>query len=593
MEEEKETEESEITEKDKRKPKKKKEKKDNFFRKHKKLFIFLIILAAGIAALTIFLVVRQKNKAEKTTETTAKIERRDIVNSISGTGKIVSQNSTDVSAPSDFGLPVSTVSVSVGDIVSEGQEICSLDASTYEDEITELNSQIASLQADKKEKHASYNQNKQNLENMQNSGTSVTEEDVALAQQVYDDAQNVLNEKQQQLNNYVAKQAANTSGNGDAAAGSQAGAGENANGGQAGASGNAAAQLQNLSGAASAITQAQQNLSGAANNLQSAGNGAAGAVQSAQTDATVLALTQDIASLQADLEVKKNDLDAKKAAYEALSNAELYMSGLTEDSLASYDKSVNAAISAIKKQISSLQERVDSAVMTAQSSGTVTEVNVAPGQTYLGGTAVLVEDTDHFMVEATVSEYDIPDIEMNMPAVVKTDATRNDELNGTVTFISPKADAAQNSLFDMSSMVSNSSFSSLSSLTSTSSSDDATFTIRITLDDENPRLRLGMNASISIVTTKSENTLTVPYEAIQTDEDGSNYILVQKTKKDDRGKKTTYAKKVPVTTGLEGNYYTEIITDGAKEGDTVIIPDDDSDNSVNELLDMMGSDAGL
>lgn len=378
------------------------------------------------------------------------------MNSVSGTGKIISQNSNDASAPADFGLVVESVDVAVGDVVGEGQVLCKLDASSYENEIKDLNSQIASLEKDKKTRHDNYNQNKQNMENLQNSGSVVTEEEVLLAQQLYTDTQTILNEKQEQLKNYL----------------SQDGASE--------------------------------------------------------TDENAVKLAQDIASIQADLEVRKNDYDAKQAAFNAV-----------------------------------------------------------------GGTAVMVEDTDHFYVEATVSEYDIPDVQKGMKAVVKTDATRDDELTGTVTFVSPKADASQNSLFDMNSMLSNSSFSSLSSLTSTSSSDNATFSITITLDDENDRLRLGMNASVSIVTDQSENTLSVPYEAVYTDENGSNYVFLQKTKKDENGKKLNYSEKVPVTKGLEGNYYTEIISDKIKEGDTVILPDGDSDNSVNELLNMMGSDAGL
>lgn len=378
------------------------------------------------------------------------------MNSVSGTGKIISQNSNDASVPADFGLVVESVDVAVGDVVGEGQVLCKLDASSYENEIKDLNSQIASLEKDKKTRHDNYNQNKQNMENLQNSGSVVTEEEVLLAQQLYTDTQTILNEKQEQLKNYL----------------SQDGASE--------------------------------------------------------TDENAVKLAQDIASIQADLEVRKNDYDAKQAAFNAV-----------------------------------------------------------------GGTAVMVEDTDHFYVEATVSEYDIPDVQKGMKAVVKTDATRDDELTGTVTFVSPKADASQNSLFDMNSMLSNSSFSSLSSLTSTSSSDNATFSITITLDDENDRLRLGMNASVSIVTDQSENTLSVPYEAVYTDENGSNYVFLQKTKKDENGKKLNYSEKVPVTKGLEGNYYTEIISDKIKEGDTVILPDGDSDNSVNELLNMMGSDAGL
>lgn len=445
------------TEKEENKDQKEqKEKKESFLRGIKKPIIFLIILAAAIAALSIFLIIRHKNKEAQNTEQTAKVERRNIVNSVSGTGKIISQNSNDASVPADFGLVVESVDVAVGDVVGEGQVLCKLDASSYENEIKDLNSQIASLEKDKKTRHDNYNQNKQNMENLQNSGSVVTEEEVLLAQQLYTDTQTILNEKQEQLKNYL----------------SQDGASE--------------------------------------------------------TDENAVKLAQDIASIQADLEVRKNDYDAKQAAFNAV-----------------------------------------------------------------GGTAVMVEDTDHFYVEATVSEYDIPDVQKGMKAVVKTDATRDDELTGTVTFVSPKADASQNSLFDMNSMLSNSSFSSLSSLTSTSSSDNATFSITITLDDENDRLRLGMNASVSIVTDQSENTLSVPYEAVYTDENGSNYVFLQKTKKDENGKKLNYSEKVPVTKGLEGNYYTEIISDKIKEGDTVILPDGDSDNSVNELLNMMGSDAGL
>lgn len=510
------------TEKEENKDQKEqKEKKESFFKRHKKPIIFLIILAAAIAALSIFLIIRHKNKEAQNTEQTAKVERRNIVNSVSGTGKIISQNSNDASVPADFGLVVESVDVAVGDVVGEGQVLCKLDASSYENEIKDLNSQIASLEKDKKTRHDNYNQNKQNMENLQNSGSVVTEEEVLLAQQLYTDTQTILNEKQEQLKNYL----------------SQDGASE--------------------------------------------------------TDENAVKLAQDIASIQADLEVRKNDYDAKQAAFNAVGGTEQNLSSLSEDSLSSYDTSVNAAINTIQKQVNSLQERVDAATITAKSAGTVTEINVTQGQTYLGGTAVMVEDTDHFYVEATVSEYDIPDVQKGMKAVVKTDATRDDELTGTVTFVSPKADASQNSLFDMNSMLSNSSFSSLSSLTSTSSSDNATFSITITLDDENDRLRLGMNASVSIVTDQSENTLSVPYEAVYTDENGSNYVFLQKTKKDENGKKLNYSEKVPVTKGLEGNYYTEIISDKIKEGDTVILPDGDSDNSVNELLNMMGSDAGL
>lgn len=496
-------------------------KKESFIKRHKKLFIFLIIIILLIVLIVVLLAVRRNKKAGENTLKTATVERRNIVKSVSGTGTIVSQNSNAVSSPADFGLTVLSVDVSVGDYVGEGQTLCTLDASSYEAEIKDLKNQVASLQNDKKARHENYAKNKANMESLQNSSVPVTEEEVLLAQQLYNDSTALLNERQEQLKSYLA---------------------------QAGTS---------------------------------------------DQDENAIKLSQDIAALQADLEVKKNDYDAKKASYDALSTTEEYLGNFSEDALSSYDTSVNAAINTINNEINVLQKRVDDAVLKSPSAGTVTEVNVSSGETYIGTTAVMVEDAGHFYVEATVSEYDVPDISKDMPVVVKTEATRDAELKGTVTFVSPKANASEGSLFDMSSMMSSSSFSPLSSLTSSSSSDDATFDVMITLDEENERLRLGMNASVSIVTDESNDTLTVPYEAVYIDEDGSNYLEVQKTKKDKTGKEVTYSKKVKVTVGLEGNYYTEIISDDIKEGDVVILPEGDSDNSVNELLNIMGSDAGL
>lgn len=146
------------TEKEENKDQKEqKEKKESFLRGIKKPIIFLIILAAAIAALSIFLIIRHKNKEAQNTEQTAKVERRNIVNSVSGTGKIISQNSNDASVSADFGLVVESVDVAVGDVVGEGQVLCKLDASSYENEIKDLNSQIASLEKDKKTRHDNYN----------------------------------------------------------------------------------------------------------------------------------------------------------------------------------------------------------------------------------------------------------------------------------------------------------------------------------------------------------------------------------------------------------------------------------------------------
>ena len=50
--------------------------------------------------------------------------------------------------------------------------------------------------------------------------------------------------------------------------------------------------------------------------------------------------------------------------------------------------------------------------------------------------------------------------------------------------------------------------------------------------------------------------------------------------------------EIPVETGLEGTYYVEIITESDIEGRQVVIPDSDSIQSVDDLLNVMGSAGG-
>lgn len=81
------------------------------------------------------------------------------------------------------------------------------------------------------------------------------------------------------------------------------------------------------------------------------------------------------------------------------------------------------------------------------------------------------------------------------------------------------------------------------------------YTVELNLENTEG-LRAGMNVSVSIVTARKEQCLRVPSAAVH-----NGTVQVQRS-----GKPET----VPVTTGLSGGGYTEIL-DGLSEGDTVLL----------------------
>lgn len=130
-----------------------------------------------------------------------------------------------------------------------------------------------------------------------------------------------------------------------------------------------------------------------------------------------------------------------------------------------------------------------------------------------------------------------------MTAYVKTDATGDVEMTGEVTYVAI-APASSN----------------IGGMGAVSSS--ASYRTEITIHDPAENLRAGMTAKISIALEEAANVLTVPYDAVTTSSDGTATITV-----DADGEKKT----ISVKTGLETDYYTEIISDEISEGMTVYL----------------------
>ena len=132
-----------------------------------------------------------------------------------------------------------------------------------------------------------------------------------------------------------------------------------------------------------------------------------------------------------------------------------------------------------------------------------------------------------------------------MPATVTTDATGEEEINGTVTRVV---------------RVKNQSTNTNSTDTNTSTGYSAEITI------DNTELLVGMSAKAKIIIKDRGTQLAVPYDLIQYDDNGAAYVLVAQQNED--GTATAVRKNINV--GEEVDYYTEVTGGDLKEGDMLI-----------------------
>ncbi|MGN0160868.1 MAG: efflux RND transporter periplasmic adaptor subunit [Lachnospiraceae bacterium] len=224
-------------------------------------------------------------------------------------------------------------------------------------------------------------------------------------------------------------------------------------------------------------------------------------------------------------------INAKETYDEAVEKAKkTYEQDVLSEKLISQDSELS--------KIEDYQEQIESCTITAPTSGVIASIEVSEGDTISGGTIFTMLDNEHFKVTATVDEYDINSISLNQRAYVKTNATGDEEIPATVTYVAV-----------------------ISSSTQMSSS--ASYRIEITLDEAQTLLRTGMTASVSIELESTENALVVPYDCVTTGKNGKSTITVIENGEE---------KTIEVTKGLETDYYVEISGDGISEGTEVVLP---------------------
>ncbi len=505
--------------------------------------VIVLVLAGGFGVHGLNRHKARKAMAEQMSQVeTTTVTKQNLVDSISVTGTVNSADARDVSAIAS-NVEVETVNYKVGDYVNEGDVVVVLDSSELERKLKEAqNSQALS----------EYNENK-SIETASESYTQAVEdgtddynkavknesqakEDLQDAEDDASSAASTLKKREKSLS--AAKEALNALTDPTESYTAAANALESAN-----------AKVKTLADQGQAAGDAEYD---AAKQEADAAQATYDSVSAEK--ATYDAAVQTVNEAQASYTEAHQAYTAAADAEEKASDAYETASDNLTDASKKNDRNISNAADSLEKAqkqkeysndssaqtIEDYQEQITACTVTAPISGVITAMEVEEGDTYLGEGKTLfsIANSQNFIVSASVDEYDVSSISKDMTAAVIVEALGDDELPAKVSYIAPTATTS----------------------TSGNSAGSASYDLEIALDDENADLRIGMTAKASIVKEAVYDVLTVPYDCVTTDEDGNSSVTIDKD-----GEKV----QVPVTLGMQSDYYVEISGDDIEEGTAV------------------------
>lgn len=439
---------------------------------------------------------------------TLKIEKQNLTNAISVAGTVESDNLVKIT--STLNARVESLNVDIGDYVNEGDVLCVFDSSDIQKEYDDLKASI--------DRSDAMNQNTHDI-NQRNLDDAVSAKDIALNQ-----AQRAINDAESARDNAYSK-------------------------------------YDDLVNRYNSYGQKKDELDSSLKNIEDENE-----------YQTVYQQYQEAVQMYQSAETEMNALYEQLSTYDsAVQNA--------YDAYDSAERSADAAIQSCQdtinaekfnidnssqSQLDKLAEQLRKCTVTAPKSGIITSLNVAEGSIPTADAIMSIENTDSLKITVQIKEADILNVKNGLKAVIKTDATGDEEIMGKVSrvvnIISGADPAAQQ---------------------------QGGYTAEISVDDKNSKLLIGMNAKVKIILEEKDNVLAVPYDAVSANKDGDDIVYI--ACKDENN--ICKAKAVKVQKGLETDYYTEIISDEIKEGDILLtspatvydgkivrISDDNNDN---------------
>ncbi len=232
----------------------------------------------------------------------------------------------------------------------------------------------------------------------------------------------------------------------------------------------------------------------------------------------------------------RKEIELNKADTEiTLAQAELE---LAQKEYASYEtgKPAENDITTLENRIKAAEATLSMVSISAPFAGTITDVNILPGdQVNAGTSAIRIDDLTRLLVDLQISEIDINSVRIGQEVVLTFDAIPNREYHGEVTEIAAFGSSVQGVV---------------------------EFTVTTTLLDANDEIKPGMTAIAEIVVADVQDVLLVPNQAIRV-VDGSRVVYILKADQT--------IEKVDIVLGIQSLNYSEVTGGGLEEGDKIIL----------------------
>lgn len=271
--------------------------------------------------------------------------------------------------------------------------------------------------------------------------------------------------------------------------------------------------------------------------------------------ATVDQNLASVNSAQADLSNKQATFEMSTKTYNRYKN--LYAKGFipkSELDQAEADYKANLAqVNAAKAKINQTRAQYSQSLVnlnytkiTAPVDGMIISREIDLGQPVAASFQApqlftIAQDLEKMQIEVNVSEADIGEVKEGQDVTYTLDGYPNSEFYGKVTQVR---------------------------ISPTTVSNVVTYSVIVTVDNSDLKLKPGMTANVSIITAKNENVLCVPNIALKftPKTDGQKYKTQGLWIKD--GLKLA---RIDITTGASDDSYTEVKGDGIFEGETILI----------------------
>ncbi len=210
-----------------------------------------------------------------------------------------------------------------------------------------------------------------------------------------------------------------------------------------------------------------------------------------------------------------------------------------EDAQREYDRLKDGPdpddVAAAQARVDAAQATLENAWVSAPFAGTITRVDVKPGdQVSPGAVAFELADLSQLLVDVDVSEVDINRIQVGQPVTLTFDAILDRTYNGHVLEVGLVGAPVQGVV---------------------------NFRVTVTLDDADALVRAGLTAAVNLVVEQIDDALLVPNRAVRVS-DGERVVYILQN-----GVPTA----VPVRLGVSSDTDSQVLDGELKVGDQVLL----------------------